>query len=611
MTACSGFVVAYSLARFGAIRLAGYAVVSACVVGAYLAALDEPQVLPFMNTGAVIASVVLTLRASMFFALAIGLGPVLYSIQVPSYSYGDLAYSQGVNIILPALLLLVGWYRGQLVKERDLRDARFAELVRSSPDGILYVDANDLVITCNPAIEALWGQPAFELLGQTLAALGLEDVVPEDRAKWSGPQLHSRELMRSVGSHCRVECLVQLVDDPLVGRGAQIMIRDVDERLRAKDAQEALERQLHDARRLESIGRLAGGIAHDINNQLTVILGSTNLLLTEDPKNELLNAVETAADHSGRLIGQLLTFARDQPIRESVLDVNELLVEFRSVLKTLIRDDVTLELELCNASTSVLADATNLEQVVVNLVANGSDSMPEGGHLRVRTAVEVISNDAEDGGGLPAGRYVCLEVQDEGVGIDSETLSKMYEPFFTTKNVGEGTGLGLATVYSVVQRSGGAVVATSNPGEGTNFRVLLPWRQPEKISDSEIPLDIHIDWSALDVIVVDDQHLVGEMVVRVLEELGSTATFFESAFAAIAHFERGDVRFDLLISDVIMPEISGPQLAGRLRGLQDDLTVLFASGYPYREDLKGEQLLSKPFTPKQLVGAMTQVLANH
>ncbi|MEQ9079474.1 MAG: ATP-binding protein [Sandaracinaceae bacterium] len=595
LLATFGFAAAYGLARFGRLEWSARILVGTAAVCAFLASLEEPRILLFINSAVVIASATLPLRGTLLTALFTAASPALLAWMVPGVRYADLVYIQGVNCMLPALLVLAGWYREQLVRDRQQRDARLAALVRSSPDGILRIDDAGRIAMCNPAMETLSGRTAHELLGQTLSVLGLEDVV----AAGVGAEttLSTGRMRQASGVERRVECLVWRADDAMLGGGIQVVVRDVEER-------EQLQRQLEDARRLEALGRLAGGIAHDINNQLTVILGSADFL-SQGHSEEDIQAISRAADHSQRLVAQLLTFARGDASALTPLNLGAVVTELQPILRSLAREHVDIVVDAPFTGSAVLANRTQLEQVVINLVANASDAMPGGGTLAVRVSERTIE---EPELGLPPGTYAQLEVSDEGEGIDAELAGRIFDPFFTTKEEGEGTGLGLATVHGIVTRAGGHVSASPREGGGTCFQVLLPTTD-HPARDSAPPADaLGLEWKGKRVLVVDDQVGVGELVARVLSRVGCETQYVREPFDAIA-LVNGGKEFDLLVTDVVMPRLSGPELARRLRSLIPGLRVVMMTGYAQEEDLTGERVLPKPFSPAQLRAHCAAALA--
>ena len=406
------------------------------------------------------------------------------------------------------------------------------------------------------------------------------------------------------------------VNTRLVGYGNehvyQSFIRDVSER-------RLLAQQLRQSQKMETVGRLAGGVAHDFNNLLTAIQGYTTLLKPALPEGgeerEMAEEVLAAVRRASRLTMQLLTFSRHEIPNPAALDVNSIVVEMEDMLQRLIGEHIELQTSLCLTLGEVEGDRGGIEQVLTNLVVNAADAMPDGGTLRIQTEhVRIDSNPSSQSSELAQGDYVLLSVQDEGQGMDSETLSQIFEPFFTTKAPGIGTGLGLSTVYGIVKQNRGHMTVESEPGKGTLFRIYLPISQsPIRTHVIDIPMHSASPGEET-VLVVEDEPSVRHLTCRFLEASGYTVVEAEDAPDAIRLAEREPDAIDLLLTDVIMPEISGPELANRLRGRMPRLKVLYMSGYPgdfiARHGVSDTETpyLHKPFTHEVLTRKLREVL---
>jgi len=403
---------------------------------------------------------------------------------------------------------------------------------------------------------------------------------------------------------------VNLLHLPTIG-AVVVTARDVTERRH-------LEQQLSQSQRMEAIGRRAGGVAHDINNHLTAITGLTALMLRslppESPLYSDLKEIRKAAERAANLTRQLLAFSRRQVLRPQVLSLNAIIHDLRKLLARLIGEDIAIVADLAEDLNSVHADPGQIEQVLMNLVVNARDAMREGGTLLIRTANVDLPDAAPPGTvSLPAGRYVLLEVRDTGTGIAPDILPRIFEPFFTTKPKGEGTGLGLSTAFGIISQSGGEIRVESEPGVGTAFFVYLPGLddQPEPIEPKVIE---EIPRGAGRVLLVEDDLDVRTVARRVLDLAGYTVIEAESGVEAleIALRERGSI--DVLLTDVVMPRMGGPELVVRLRSLGVSPAVVFMSGYT--DDAlalsgmlaEGTPLVHKPFTPETLAGAVRQAL---
>ena len=398
-----------------------------------------------------------------------------------------------------------------------------------------------------------------------------------------------------------------LLHEPAVG-GIVLNARDVTELRESQD-------QLLHAQRLDAVGRLAGGVAHDFNNLLTAIRGYSELMLVQLPSTDPLRAdaeeIARAAERAASLTRQLLAFSRRQLLQPMVLDLNSVVGEIENLLRRLIGEDVELVTSLDPLCGRVKADPGQLEQVIVNLAVNARDAMPGGGALTIATQAVRL---AEGEHGLAAGPYALLSVSDTGVGMDETTLSHLFEPFFTTKEQGKGTGLGLATVYGIVKQSGGDVVVESSRGRGSRFAVYLPQVvEPIEVVGEHSSRNGHERGSET-VLLVEDEDLVRGLARRVLQQQGYEVLEAPEAPVALALCSRHAGRIDLLLTDVVMPKMSGRQLATELAPLRPEMRVLYTSGYNEEAigrrgvtDLGGA-FLSKPFTPAALVRKVREVL---
>ena len=393
---------------------------------------------------------------------------------------------------------------------------------------------------------------------------------------------------------------ILLADDGRPLRGVGISLDVTDRR--------ALEAQYQQAQKMEAIGRLAGGVAHDFNNLLTVILGYSQLLLRSlapgDPRGQDVAEIQKAGATAAALTRQLLAFSRKEIIEPTLLDLNRVLADMREMLERLIGEDVKVILKLRPEVAAVRADRGQMEQVVMNLVVNARDAMPDGGIVTIETAnVALDASYAKTHLSLEAGAYVALTVTDTGCGITPDVQNHLFEPFFTTKERGKGTGLGLATVHGIVSQSGGSVHVYSEVGRGTSFRVYLPMADAATLLIASPP-DARPHTGALTVLVVEDADGLRELARRLLEELGHTAVVAENANEATRLFQTAAI--DVLLTDVVMPGASGPELAGRLLEEQPSLRVVYMSGYTEDAIVQrgvlapGVVFLHKPFTVETL-----------
>ena len=386
-----------------------------------------------------------------------------------------------------------------------------------------------------------------------------------------------------------------------------------------------VEEQLAQSQKMNAVGQLAGGVAHDFNNVLQAIIGYSDLLLANhrptDPSFQDIMQIKQNANRAASLVRQLLAFSRRQTLRPEVLNLNDRLYDLSMLLKRLLGERVELDLSHGRDLWFVKADVNQFEQVVVNLAVNARDAMPTGGKLAIRTA-NVPSQEAArlNVSGMPPADYVLVEVSDTGIGMTADVLEKIFEPFFTTKEVGKGTGLGLSTVFGIVKQSGGYIDVNSTPGQGTTFSIFLPRHIPEM---QEAPEEAKVDTPkkpAADmtgqgtILLVEDEDPVRAVNARALTARGYTVLEAASGIEAMEIIQERGAPVDLVVSDVVMPEMDGPTLLGELRKLYPDLKVIFVSGYAeeaFRKNLpEGEEFnfLPKPFSLRQLVETVKQVI---
>jgi PAS domain S-box-containing protein len=387
----------------------------------------------------------------------------------------------------------------------------------------------------------------------------------------------------------------------------------------------ATDQQLRQAQRMESIGRLAGGVAHEANNQMSVIIGASEFirrhpLLPVEIKTDV-DHIRRAAERTAAVTTQLLAFSRRQVLKPAVIDLNDVLQRFVPVLRRSMGEDCRVTLQLDPALGSVKADPGQLEQVVLNLALNARDAMPAGGELAIETAVAEVGEAAALGDGgvvMVPGRYATLSVRDTGRGMDRATLANVFEPFFTTKEVGRGSGLGLSTVYGIVKQSGGYIWAASEPGRGSTFQIYLP-ETTESPADRQRPSAAHPRPGTLPgngelILVAEDEEQVRKVAARALTEAGYRVLEAANGREALEQVARAPAPVRLVLTDVVMPEMSGRELADRLALLLPGTPVLFTSGYTDGEIRRRglltpqSEFLDKPFTPDAVVRAVRERL---
>ena len=380
-----------------------------------------------------------------------------------------------------------------------------------------------------------------------------------------------------------------------------------------------LEEQFRQAQKMEAVGRLAGGVAHDFNNLLTVITGYSDLLLggqgLQDSQRTALEEIRRSAERGGQLTHQLLAFSRRQPLEPKTIHLNELVIQIEKMLRRLIGEDIDLVVVPAASFDAVEADAGRLEQVIMNLVVNARDAMPNGGKLTIETStVQLSESFSAKQMGVKPGRHVVISIADTGAGMDEETQSHLFEPFFTTKNPGRGTGLGLATAYGIIRQSGGAIGMISELGKGTTAHVYLPLAEQVQDVPADRAAPHAMSTGSETVLLVEDEARVRKLILDVLTARGYTvleATRGEEALR-LARLQTAPI--DLAVVDVVMPEMSGPDLVRQMAPLWPDMRVLFISGYTDEAILhhgiqeSGSAFLQKPFLPEALARKVREVL---
>jgi PAS domain S-box-containing protein len=506
----------------------------------------------------------------------------------------------------------------RVAAERAVRrsEARYRNLFENASDLIATADLDGRVTDANDLFIRTLGYTREELVGMAVNDLTPPEariaVLEARKHKLEGVDatIYESELIAKDGHRVQVEIASRLIVEDGVPVGTEAICRDSTER-------KQLEEQLRQSQRLEAIGQLAGGVAHDFNNLLTVISGYAETLLDgRDRSAEFeLGQIADAADRAATLTRQLLAFSRRQVLLPRVLEPNEVVEGLTPMLTRLIGEDVELVSVLDPDTHPVLADPSQLEQVLLNLAVNARDAMPEGGRLTIQTAnVELDDEYVAHHGDASPGPHVVLSVSDTGTGMSADTLSHVFEPFFTTKPVGTGTGLGLATVYGIVKQSGGSVWVYSEPGAGTTFKIYLP-RSASAVAAVTAPPSVRPAVSGTETILLaEDEESLRRLTARMLEQHGYTVVVAETASEALRIVESNGQTFDLLLTDLIMPELSGGALAKHVVALVPGIRVLYMSGYSDDVVLRngsleaGAPFLEKPFSAISLAAKVRQTL---
>ncbi len=502
--------------------------------------------------------------------------------------------------------------------ERGTALGHVEQLLSNLPVGLALVDRDGRFLFANDAFARV-----VDLPPDKLPPYPGDLVIPEDKGAVS-------ESIRryASGSSMSGDIAVRLKDQPEDVIALSIAgvrgLGDAAVLLGLKDNSEEtkLKRQVAQATKMQAIGQLAGGVAHDFNNILTAIIGYCDLMMLRhqpgDSDYDDIQQIKNNSNRAASLTRQLLAFSRQQTLRPQVLQLPDVVAEVSNLLKRLLGETVRLEVHHGRAMGAVRADPGQLEQVIINLGVNARDAMPAGGVLHIVTKA-ISQTDVRAMGSeiLPIGDYTMLSVEDSGTGISKENIGKIFEPFFTTKEVGKGTGLGLSTVYGIVKQSGGFIFAESEPGQGTKFDIYLPVHtgdvpaaeKPER-PDRQKPKDL---WGSGRVLVVEDEDMVRAVAERALVRQGYVVETASDGEEALALFADGK-GYDLIVSDVVMPNLDGPAMARQLRAKYGDVKILFMSGYAEEQlresiNLDNVSFLPKPFSVQQIAEAVRDALA--
>ena len=494
-------------------------------------------------------------------------------------------------------------------------EERFRLIAEHAHDLIALLDNDGRFSYVSPSCGPMLGYTPQEL--QNTVARDL--IHPEDRPDGLiFRTLRDVRLERADGSWIWVEGRSYEIEGRS-GSHSAVIARDISERKRAEAARVLLENELRQAQKMEAIGRLAGGIAHDFSNLLTVIGGYTEILLSrpveERPSgtDEILE-IKKAAHRAGRLIRQLLAFSRRQVIEPRALDLTDIVRETQAMFAPLIGETVDFETDLSDDLGTVTADPGQIEQVIMNLVVNARDAMPNGGTLRVTTANVTLAEDAaERGSDTAPGDYVVLSVTDSGHGMDAETTARIFEPFFTTKQRGAGTGLGLATVYGIAKQFGGDIEVESEPGVGTTFRLYFPRVSATAEPFSAQPVEDGRPLNGVEtVLLVEDEEALRSIGKEILEAYGYTVILAGDGVEALEVAQNGAGSIQLLMTDVLMPRMGGIELAEQLSALHPDLKILYTSGYNDSgaglRGVPGSRYLQKPYAMQELGRTLRELL---
>jgi two-component system cell cycle sensor histidine kinase/response regulator CckA len=517
-------------------------------------------------------------------------------------------------------LILTQYRQNKTVERLQSSEQRYRSLFESNLAGVFCTTPDGKYLDCNEAFARMFGyESREEVLASNASALYAE---PAERAErlarireqrsFTNMEVHRR---RKDGSLIWALQNVTLMEDAQGNEFIEGTIVDITERKR-------LEEQLRQSQKMEAVGRLAGGLAHDFNNLLTVIKGYSRMVLDEPRRKreeesfrEIVQHIDSAADRAAALTRHLLAFSRKQVLQPRVIDLNALMVNLDKMLRRLIGEDIAVVTVAAPGLGSLKADPGQIELVIMNLVVNARDAMPKGGKLTLETAnVELDAEYARDHDGVEAGRYVMLAVSDTGAGMDAQTLALIFEPFFTTKELGRGTGLGLSTVYGIVKQSGGHIWVYSEPGRGTTFKIYLARVDEPAERLPRLTVSANTVRGTETILLVEDNEQVRELTHAVLASRGYSVLVAENGPAVQKICAQHKEDIDLLLTDVVMPGVSGREVAKLVTARWPGVKVLFMSGYTENSIIHhgvlddGTFFLAKPFNPSALTNKVREVL---
>jgi PAS domain S-box-containing protein len=505
-------------------------------------------------------------------------------------------------------------------------EARKSSILDSALDGVITIDHEGRIIDFNPAAEGMFGRRSADVRGKPMAELIVPPALRQRHERAFARHLETGQstilgertelsALRADGREFPVELSItrgELAGGPFF----TAYLRDLTEQKRAEAERAALEAQLRQSQKMEAIGSLAGGVAHDFNNNLLAIRGFSALLsetVVGDRDRERVRQVALAAERATDLTRQLLAFSRQQVLQPEPTSMNDVVEEMLELLRRLIGEHIELDFRAEHDLRAILIDRSQLGQVILNLAINARDAMPDGGALVIRTANVVLDERRVAGDeAVPPGRYALLELADSGVGMDEQTRSRAFDPYYTTKQ--EGTGLGLATVHGIVKQSGGHIALESEPGTGTTFRLLFPVTS-DPVGEACAPAELVALAGSETILVVEDADVLRPLLLAVLESYGYRVLIAASGAEALEIAARERESIHLLITDVVMPGMNGRELAERLQADLPGLRVLFTSGYPADQTIRRGiaegrvSFIQKPYHPDELARIVRRILA--
>jgi two-component system, cell cycle sensor histidine kinase and response regulator CckA len=560
----------------------------------------------------------------------------VYQTQPERLLTGKYIFAQiNVLVLLGFLVILID---GRRSSDRQIREQReWLQVTLSSiGDAVIATDLNRRINFMNPAAEALTGWSSAQAANQPLDEVFRTIAEDADKPYEDGAEDSAAPATESKANPLMTTTNVTLVardgtekwvnynKSPIQNQAGQttgevLVLRDITERRQAEETLQRTEAQLLQAQKMEAVGRLAGGVAHDFNNLLTAIIGYSQLLQSQlEPNSSMRHDIDEickAGQRAAALTTQLLAFSRKQVLQPKILDLNNIVANTSKMLSRLIGEDIRFRTTLDPGLKQVKADPGQMEQVLMNLAVNARDAMPDGGSLSIETAnVYLDDRYAEQHVDVQPGHHIMLAVSDNGCGMDSKTMAKIFEPFFTTKEQGKGTGLGLATVYGIVKQSGGHLWVYSEPDKGTTFKVYLPQAENESAPlEAALPSDV-LPVGTETVLLAEDDLQVRVFASRVLQGLGYRVLEAADGNEALLVAGQTARAIDILLTDVVMPQVGGKNLSEKLKWERPEIKVLFLSGYTADSIVhhgvldEGMAFLHKPFNSGDLARKVREVL---
>ncbi|MDP2158039.1 MAG: PAS domain S-box protein, partial [Nitrospirota bacterium] len=522
-----------------------------------------------------------------------------------------------------SVIALVGFVRDITTIKQAEKDIRIKDwAIASAIDAIVLADLEANLTYVNPAFLKMWGyEHEQEVLGMHCTKLWQDPILSEEimeRLKSSGEWTGERAAARKDGSVLYVHLSASMVRDE-GGRPICMMasLADITLRRQTEEENKALQSQLIQSQKLESIGRLAGGVAHDFNNILSVVLGYSELSLVELPENhpvtKNLTIIREAGERAAALTHQLLAFSRKQRLQLEIVQLNSVIENIIKMLTRIIGEDIVMELHMGSVK-NILADSGQIGQIIMNLAINARDAMPNGGRLTIETADLIIDEPfAPELKDVKPGQYVLFSVADNGTGMSREVRERIFEPFFTTKELGKGTGLGLATVYGIVKQHNGHISVSSEPGKGTSFKIYLPAVEEEAKTPLQKEAEANLRGSET-ILVVDDEQAIRAMIIDTLKPLGYNLIEASCGEDAVKISDMTEGKIDLLLTDVIMLRMNGYEVADILKLKRPDIGIILMSGYTDETiahpgiSRPWAAFIQKPLTLKRLKSVVREVL---